>query len=184
MRSTARSVFGFLLVLSTSLSSCAVPVITLFDRDDPGRELAVGESSNIHFFTIDSNFDTGITLAAGDTYDMDITILSHWFDSYIEENEHGEALDERGFDNSLMPIELLGMTRRSREHRWFELMMYQASCGRESLRGVSDLSSSDDRAVYRFQATCNGNLRLFVNDSPGFYMNNVGYANISLTRVN
>ena len=147
-------------------------------------QLSVGESSNVHFFTIDPNFDTGITLGAGDTYDLDITILSHWMDAHITANENGEALNERGFDNSLMPIEMLGLTRRSRDHRWFELMMYQAGCGNDSLRGVTDLSNSNDSESYRFQASCDGNLRLFVNDTPGFYINNAGYANINLTRVN
>lgn len=173
-----------LIVLSALLSGCAVPAITLFDRDNPGSALTVGESSNVHFFTNESNFDTGINLVEGVSYDLDITILSNWIDSYIVENEHEELLDEKGFDNSVMPFEWLGGTRRSKSHRWFELMLYQATCGRESLSGITDLNSGDASGSYRFVATCDGNLRLFVNDSPGFYGNNAGYANITLTRVN
>jgi hypothetical protein len=184
MSNPARSVFGFLLILSAALGGCAVPVVTLFDRDNTNEGLAIGESSNTHFFTSDSNFDTGIGLNAGSAYDVEITILSHWIDSYIDENENGEELDERGFDNSVMPLELLGVTRRSRSHRWFELMLYQSTCGQESLRGVTDLSNDEANGSYRFVAACDGNLRLFVNDTPGFYLNNAGYANITLTRMN
>lgn len=184
MSNLARSVFGFLLILSALLGGCAVPVVTLFDRDDANQGLAVGESTNTHFFTSDSNLDTGIGLNAGSAYDVDITILSHWIDGDIEINENGEELDERGFDNSVMPIEWLGVTRRSRSHRWFELMLYQSTCGQESLRGVTDLNNDQANGSYRFVAACDGNLRLFVNDTPGFYLNNAGYANITLTRMN
>ncbi len=175
---------GILLILVCALNACAVPTITLFNRDNPGPGLSIGESSNFHFFTSESNFDTGVNLNAGATYDLDITILSNWIDSYIEENEQGDLLDETGFDNSLMPFQWLGATRRSQSHRWFELMLFQANCGRESLRGITDLNSDEAGGSYRFVASCDGNLRLFVNDSPGFYLNNAGYANITLTRMN
>ena len=59
-----------LIVLSALLSGCAVPAITLFDRDNPGSALTVGESSNVHFFTNESNFDTGINLVEGVSYDL------------------------------------------------------------------------------------------------------------------
>ena len=180
----AKLVSGILLMSSVTLSSCAVPLVTLFNADNPADALGVGESSNVHFFTSVANFDTELNLGAGNTYEMDIAILSHWIDSDIDENENGEPLNEFGFANSVMPLEAFGMTRRSRNHQWFELMMYQANCGRESLRGVSDLNYDEASGSYRFVATCDGNLRLFVNDSPGFYVNNAGYANIKLSRVN
>jgi len=166
------------------LASCAVPVVNLFSDADGGTNLGSGESSTVHFFTNDANFDTGVNLQAGQSYALDIALLSNWIDAYIEENEIGEELDETGFANSVMPLEFLGVTRRSRSHRWFELMMYQPNCGRESLRGVTDLNSDEESGAYRFVATCDGNLRLFVNDSPGFYTNNTGYASIRLSRLN
>lgn len=174
-----------LFILSyTFLTACAVPPITLFSDTDGGQQLESGESSTLHFFTNISNFDTGVSLNSGETYMIDVAILGHWIDAYIEENENGHELDETGFANSVMPFQFLGMTRRSRNHRWFELMMYQPNCGRESLRGITDLNSDEESGSYRFVANCDGNLRLFVNDSPGFYNNNVGYANIKLSRVN
>lgn len=172
------------LFSSLLLAGCAVPVITLFSDTDGGVNLAPGESSTVHFFTSVSNFDTGVNLNSGDTYTLDVALLSHWIDAYIELNEHDQKIDETGFANSEMPFEALGVTRRSRDHRWFELMLYQPNCGRDSLRGVTDLNSDEESGAYRFVATCDGNLRLFVNDSPGFYTNNAGYANIVLSKVN
>ncbi|MCG8412644.1 MAG: hypothetical protein MI746_00360 [Pseudomonadales bacterium] len=180
---SAKFVSGALLSLSLLTSGCAVPLFTLFDNDD-GTVLAAGESSTVHFFTSLPNFDTGVNLGAGNTYDLNIAILSQWNDAHIELDESGNKISERGFANSEMPFEALGVTRRSREHRWFELMLYQPNCGRESLRGVTELNSDEESGAYRFVATCDGNLRLFVNDSPGFYLNNLGYANITLSRVN
>ncbi len=175
------------LLLSAGLlllfSGCSLPGITLFGDADPGQQLVSNERVALHFFTKEPNFDTGVNLQAGNDYRLGVTVLSLWVDSYIEENEHNEPLDERGFDNSVMPLEWLGVTRRSRQHNWFELMLYQPNCKRESLQGVSELEV-DERGGYRFVAACDGKLTLFVNDTHGFYGNNVGYANLSLSRVN
>lgn len=176
---------SFLISISLLLilSSCQFPGIRLYESSDQGQPLNVGESTNVHFFTRNPNFNTGINLQSGSRYEMDITILSYWIDSYIDRNENDEPLDERGFANSLMPLELLASTKRSWDHRWFELMLYQSRCSRQSLYGVTDLEVDEDGS-YNFVAACDGELTLFVNDSHGFYGNNVGYANISLSRVN
>lgn len=166
-----------------TLSSCTFPGIRLYENSDQGETLNVGDARNVHFFTKDPNFDTGINLQSGARYTMDITILSYWIDSYIEKNENHEPLDERGFANSLMPFEFLASTKRVYGSRWFELMLYQSRCSRESLRGVTELEV-DESGGYNFVAACDGELTLFVNDSRGFYGNNLGYANISLSRVN
>ncbi|MDD9891783.1 MAG: hypothetical protein OXU66_11325 [Gammaproteobacteria bacterium] len=166
-----------------TLASCSFPGIRLYESSDQGESLNVGEAKNVHFFTKDPNFDTGINLQSGARYAMDIKILSYWIDSYIEENENREPLDERGFANSVMPFEFLASTKRVNGSRWFELMLYQSRCSRESLRGVTELEV-DESGSYNFVATCDGELTLFVNDSHGFYSNNVGYANIALSRVN
>ena len=63
-------------------------------------------------------------------------------------------------------------------------MLMQPNCKSGSLQGVSDLTLDEASGSYNFVATCDGNLTLFVNDSHGFYSNNVGYASIVLTRVN
>jgi len=175
---------ALLLGLSLYLTACAVPIATFFDDSGGGRDLARGESATLHFFTNDPNLDTGVRLNAGTRYAVDVVILSNWTDSYIEENETGETLDETGFANSVMPFEWLGFTRRSRQNRWFELMLYQPDCGRESLRGVTELDVDETNGSYQFIASCDGKLSMFVNDSPGFYGNNAGYANINLSRVN
>lgn len=180
-------------VLAIGSSGCSLPGIVIFDDADPGISLGAGENANVHFFTTEANFDTGINLQSGNRYELNITILSYWIDSYIDRNEDNEPLDERGFSDSRMMLEFedtvipfvfARLTKRSYYHRWFELMLYQPNCKRDSLRGVTDLSIDADSGGYNFVAACDGKLTLFVNDSHGFYGNNVGYANISLSRVN
>ena len=174
---------AFLLAVGLSVTACSIPVVTLF-MDDNGSPLAPGESGTVHFFTSDANFNTGISLGTGSSYDLQVGILSNWTDANVEFNEFGERIDETGLARVNMPVKAFDFTRRSSNHRWFELMLYQPSCGHESLRGVTDLDQDPDSRSYRFVAVCDGNLHLFVNDSPGFYMNNIGYASIHLSRVN
>ena len=166
------------------LGACQAPRINLFGSGAPGTPLAVGEAAKIDFFTSSINANTGVSLDAGAEYALRIAILSNWIDLDIDRNEAGQLLDERGFSNSLMPFEWFSYLRRSRDHNWFELMLRQPDCARESLAGISDLAYDSESESYRFVATCSGNLALFVNDSYGTYGNNTGYANISLTRLN
>jgi len=79
-----------------------------------------------------------------------VQLLSNWIDGDIETNEQGEALHETGFANSQMPYEFLGMTRRSKTHNWFELMLMQPNCKSSSLRGVSELSINEANGSYDF----------------------------------
>jgi len=151
---------------------------------ESGRIITAGENATVHFFTNEANYDTGIALQSGARYQLKVKLLSNWIDSYIDRNELDEPLHETGFANSQMPAEWMGITRRSREHNWFELMLMQGNCKTDSLRGVSDLSFDEATGSYNFVATCDGNLTLFVNDAYGFYGNNVGYANLELSRVN
>lgn len=183
-RSTILTIAGISAVSILLLAACEAPELNFFRNSEPGMPLAPGEEVKLDFFTNEMNFDTGIALDAGAGYALSITILSTWIDLDIETNEAGERLDERGFDNSLMPYDWVGYLRRSRDHNWFELMLHQTGCPRSSLTGVSDLEFDTENGSYSFSATCDGNLALFVNDSVGFYGNNAGYANISLTRLN
>lgn len=173
------------LILAALLAGCTYPPISFESENSPSQVLAPGESISLRFFTSVADFDSGIRLQEGTDYNLDIMTLSHWVDGDIEENEEGAELDERGFANSEMPFEFLGVARRSRQHRWFELMLYQPACAAESLRGVTDLDvTEEDNNSYNFVAACDGKLTLFVNDSYGFYLNNTGFAGIALSRVN
>lgn len=183
-RSTISTIAGIAAASMLLLAACGAPRLNVFRFGAPGTPLAVGDEVKIDFFTNEMNFNTGVALDAGAGYAFNIAILSAWIDHDIEANEAGEELDERGFDNSLMPYDWMGYLRRSRDHNWFELMLHQPSCPRASLAGVSDLEFDEENGSYRFVASCDGNLALFVNDSVGFYGNNVGYANISLIRLN
>ena len=172
------------LVALLLLPACRAAIFMPLLPQDPGLLLAQGEAVNLHFFTNDANFDTGIALQSGASYTLNMAILSNWIDSYIDTNEDELPLDERGFADSQMPYEFVKYVKRSRQHRWFELMLYQPNCRDASLKGVSDLSFDAQSTSYNFVASCDGKLTLFVNDSPGFYSNNVGYANIALSRIN
>lgn len=183
-RSTILTIAGISAASILLLAACQTPRLNIFRYGQPGTPLAVGDEVKIDFFTDEMNFNTGFALDAGAGYALGITILSAWIDRDIDTNEAGEELDERGFDNSLMPWDWAGYLRRSRDHNWFELMLHQPSCPRASLTGVSDLEFDGESGSYNFVASCDGNLALFVNDSVGFYGNNAGYANISLTRLN
>jgi len=165
------------------LTACQNPVASVFGTGAPGAPLAVGEEVKIDFFTNAMKLDTGVELEAGSAYALRIATLSNWIDLDIEANEAGGKLDERGFGNSLMRWEWMGYLRRSREHNWFELMLHQPACPRASLVGVSELAFDAASGEYRFTATCDGKLALFVNDSVGRYGDNAGYANISLSRL-
>jgi hypothetical protein len=186
MQFTAKNARNNLLGFASliTLASCSLPNISLFKNGDSGTLLSAGDMSSVHFFTKEMNHDTGIRLQAGADYTVGVTILSNWIDSSIALNDDGETLNELGFSNALMPLELIGLTRRSRDNQWFELMLEQPSCGKQSRTGVSELSYDDATGSYSFTASCDGNLTLFVNDSYGFYGNNIGYANIALKRTN
>ena len=90
----------------------------------------------------------------------------------------------REFDGGIIPFDLARLSKRSSQHRWFELMLMQYNCTGDSLQGVTDLAVDEESGVYTFVAACDGKLTLFVNDSHGFYSNNVGFANLALSRVN
>lgn len=150
---------------------------------EPGQVLMPGETATLRFFTNIPNFDTGVGLQASAQYQLRINLLSNWVDGMIESNENGQALDQYGFADDLMPVAAASLLKRSRNHKWFELMLLQANCKGSSLLGISDLTFDEDSGSYNFTATCDGKLTLFVNDSYGFYGNNSGFASISLSRV-
>ena len=172
-----------LLTVVLMLSACTFPPIDFPSNEQALLQLAPGDTKSIDFFTVSTDIDSGILLNGGSRYSLQFVTLSHWNDGPIGENELGQALDERGFANSLMAFDFLGTARRSRQHRWFELMLYQPRCKAESLRGITELEMDESSGSYQFVAACDGALSLFVNDSYGFYDNNTGYANIALSRM-
>ncbi len=171
------------LLLAAALSACSLPGWMPLGDADPGQILTPGESATLQFFTNIANFDTEVGLQAGEQYALKINLLSNWVDSTIDKNENDQTLDQYGFDDSLMSLAAASLLKRSREHKWFELMLLQANCKRSSLVGISDLTFDEDSGSYNFVATCDGKLTLFVNDSHGFYGNNSGFASISLSRI-
>ncbi|MDP6652558.1 MAG: hypothetical protein QGF90_10705 [Gammaproteobacteria bacterium] len=149
-RSVSLRLFG-VIILATILSSCSFPGIVLSGISDMGTALSVGEEVSLKFFTNDANFDSGIGLQSGARYALEVKTLSYLIDSSIEDNEDGEPLDEHGFsdarmarqlDKGIIPLSLARLSKRSKQHRWFELMQY--NCTRDSLRGVSDLSVDEE----------------------------------------
>ncbi|MFM1895495.1 MAG: hypothetical protein RLZZ385_569 [Pseudomonadota bacterium] len=172
-----------LLSLLSVLSACTYNLrLPYLYEGDPGVELQPGESATLRFFTSDSRADSGVAMLAGVDYDIGISLLSNWIDGSIDTNERGESLGVDGFADSLMPREFYGMLKRSRSHRWFELMVYQDNCPGESLKGFTELDYDAEQGTWLYRATCTGKASLHVNDAFGFYGNNAGYANITITR--
>jgi hypothetical protein len=171
-------------ILLITLSSCNA---RLYIDQLPGSEgevLSVGETANFLFFTNEPASNSGLSLVNGGAYQIQFSLLSNWIDGSIDQNENGQLLDETGFADSLMPLHSMSMLKRSRDHRWFELMLYLDGCSRASLLGISDLSFDETTGSYNYDASCSGDLKLFVNDSQGFYSNNAGFTNVKITRLN
>ena len=172
-----------LLLLFTLLSACNAVMYIDPVVGNSGQSLAPGQSTSFRFFTTDQATHSGVNLAAGSNYRLEFPLVSNWIDGTIEADENGEAIGLNGFADSQMPRESLALLKRSRQHRWFELMLYQDGCRRDSLTGITELNFDAASNTYLYQAPCNGDLRLFVNDSQGAYVNNVGFAHIRITRA-
>jgi hypothetical protein len=171
------------LLAIVSLTSCTIPGWMSLGDAQPSEVLMPGEKATLQFFTNIPYFDTDVGLQASAQYVLKINLLSNWVDNTFDKNEKEQTLDQYGFADSMMPIQGVSLLKRSREHKWFELMLQQANCKRSSLVGISDLTFDEASGSYNFVATCDGKLTLFVNDSYGFYGNNSGFASISLSRV-
>jgi hypothetical protein len=171
-------------VLILVLSSCNARLYIDQLPGSEGESLSVGESANFLFFTNEPAAESGLRLLDGSDYQVQFTLLSNWIDGDIDQNENGQLLNETGFADTLMPLHSLSILKRSREHRWFELMLYLDSCSRDSLTGVTDLAIDEASGSYTYSASCSGDLKLFVNDSQGFYGNNTGFSNVIITRLN
>jgi hypothetical protein len=170
------------LLLITSCTQLRVPFLG-YKPVDPGR-LSMGESASFHFFPNNARASANIALQAGKDYAIQFALLSNWADGKIDTNETGNPLDAMGFADSLMPVESYNLLKRSRAHRWFELLVYQEGCKGESLKGLHELAYDVQQQSYRYHAPCDGVLRLHVNDAWGFYGNNSGFSSIRLTRLN
>ena len=168
-----------LVVMTACTYNVRLPYIY---EGDPGVELQPGESATLQFFTNDSRADTGVALVAGVDYDIQINQLSNWIDGDIARNERGEPLGVDGFADSLMSLESFNLVKRSRAHRWFELMIFQDNCPGESLRGFTELEFDADNNSWHYRAVCSGKASLHVNDAFGFYANNAGFASVTFTR--
>ncbi len=174
---------ALLTISLLSLGACSIPGVTIFGNGDPGEPLASGESRAVHFFTTDPDYDTGIQLQAGRSYRLSPTLVSNWIDGPIMETAEGNPIDETGFEDSQMRWQWLSVFKRKHAYNWYELVLYQPDCARASRRGINELSANADGG-YTYVAACDGKLSLFVNDTFGFYLNNQGYANIAVTRIN
>lgn len=175
--------FPVLLCLAL-LTGCNTMMYIDPDPGNSGQSLTTGQSASFRLFTTQPANHSGVNLTAGASYRLEFPIVSNWIDGPVETDENGNAIGLSGFADSQMPMESLSLLKRSRQHRWFELMLYSDGCRRDSLIGISQLSFDTTSDAYIYQAPCNGDLKLFVNDSQGFYINNVGFAQVRITRIN
>ena len=176
--------YPLLLCLLPLLTACNATMYIDQDPGDTGRALAPGQTASFRLFTTDPSTHSGLSLTSGASYRLEFPIVSNWIDGEIEADENGDPLGLNGFADSQMPTDSFALLKRSRQHRWFELMLYQDGCRRDSLIGISQLTFDAPSNSYFYQAPCSGDLKLFVNDGQGFYVNNVGYAQVRITRTN
>lgn len=172
------------LLILTLLTGCNSIMYIDADLGNSGQSLAPGQSTSFRFFTTEPTSHSGVNMAEGGSYRLEFPLVSNWIDGSIESDENGNPIGLGGFADSQMPLDSIALLKRSRQHRWFELMVYQDGCRRDSLSGISELSYDEASSSYLYQAPCEGDLKLFVNDSQGFYTNNVGFAHIRITRTN
>ncbi len=174
----------FVLLACSLLSACNAVMYIDPDPGNVGQTLAPGQSTAFRFFTTDQATHSGVNATAGTSYQLEFPIISNWIDGNIETDETGASIGLTGFADRQMPRDSYSLLKRSRQHRWFELMLYQDGCRHDSLIGISELSFDATSKSYLYRAPCNGDLKLFVNDAQGFYVNNVGFAHIRITRSN
>jgi len=172
------------LLIFTLITGCNAVMYIDPDPGNSGQSLAPGQSTSFRFFTTAQATHSGVNLAAGSAYRLEFPMVSNWIDGGIDTDENGDAIGLTGFADGRMPLETLSLLKRSRQHRWFELILYQDGCRRDSLIGITELNFDTASNSYLYQAPCSGDLKLFVNDSQGFYVNNSGFAHIKITRTN
>ena len=112
---------------------------------------------------------TGIELAAGHSYQM--LALGKWTDFFIKRDANGFTSDEAILAKVLRKHE---RRRRMPRENWFALI------------GAID---RDETTAFKigtaltFDATATGELTCFANDEPGFYFNNWGSIELTVTLV-
>jgi hypothetical protein len=164
----------FLLFAFPFLTACNAAMYIDPEPGNSGRSLAPGQFTSFRFFTTDQTSHSGVNATEGASYRLEFPIVSNWIDGQIESDENGNPIGLAGFADSQMPRDSYSLLKRSRQHR----------CRRDSLVGISELNFDAASQSYLYRAPCNGDLKLFVNDGQGFYVNNIGFAHIRITRSN
>ena len=130
----------------------------------------ISESHEVHFETAQPLFPTEVYVEEGETYEIQVRNLDDWYDK-------SEPVDSaNGLAKDLwvhLPFRALRIGPRNPNEKIFQL---NASVGVDGQPiGIGEKN--------RFTANQSGQLFLFVNDIPGFYANNHGTADVTITRV-
>lgn len=123
-------------------------------------QLEKGESTSVQILASKKWNDTGLEVAAGETYDF--TAAGTWTDLVFTHNADG---------GTNWYMNLFNNKKRSTAHLWFALM----GSIDQSIPFLIGTSST-----IRF--TSSGTLYCFANDANGFYWNNCGKLTLTITR--
>jgi len=124
--------------------------------------LAVGQSLNLNVFAKDYWTPSNLMVNTGEVYQFSSTGI--WLDWFIFCNANGY---------SIFYMNLLNGLKRAPNGQWFEL--------------AGAVNQSNPFAIGKnntITITNSGSLDLFANDANGFYWNNFGKVNVTITRVN
>jgi uncharacterized protein (DUF2235 family) len=148
-----------------------------------------GETRNLSFDTSSVCHATGILLENGGRYAITIKAREpHWYDRTIETSPAGfNSWDAPTFGQKIAMVLALPM-RRELIRPWFRVVARTGALGGEE--SFLDPDPKDHSIDEVMRATRDGELFLFVNDAvlgmPGlegvFYSNNVGSADVTITR--
>jgi hypothetical protein len=144
-------------------------------KSDPGQEsssanpdipikLTPGQSVTVSIEAKPFNTLTNVWLESGAVYDLNAT--GTWFDA-------GRPAGPDGYPDGNFLQNLVSWLRRLPDRNWFVLL------------GVAEPKKAPfvigTNATY--QARQAGQLICFANDVPGFYWNNTGAVNLTITRI-
>lgn len=123
--------------------------------------LAIGESKTIEVASADYWNASGVFVTAGESYQ--VTASGTWTDWYID-------TDANGYSNWY--LNLFTLLKRSKSDKWFKLM--------GSVNQNTDFAIGTSAIL---TPNVSGPLDFYANDANGFYWNNYGSVQVTITRV-
>lgn len=150
-----------LLVLILAFGSIVTNSCSKDDTADNPNRLAVDESKTFEVFAAERWNFTMLEVEAGETYRL--TSAGTWIDLNIE-------TDANGFSDEI--LDAFSHLKRNTDAKWFELIASIDTTSQHIVGGEREVTFNES-----------GTLSLFANDAEGFYGNNSGSINTTITRL-